>query len=669
MSLRRGFLILVGLLFVSQAYAVPHKPTTKPAVRAAKPSPSQGKTRTSPSKMVFFPEPSQGMVADLNLSKILGFFAKEVPALQKEHHLVGSTLSVVYQGKVVLLRGDGFADQAKKQDVDPKKTLFRVGSISKLFAWTAVMQLVEAGKIDLSADIRKYVPKLAIPSTFSTPITMAHLMAHTPGFEDILLGLFTKNPKELKSLEQAILSKIPMRVRPSGKWIAYSNYGTALAGYIVSQISGMPFERYVEEKIFRPLQMKAASFSQLDTAKSADMSKGYAYQGKDPKSKKPMWKEQGFEFISLSPAGAMAASAEAMAHFMLAHLQYGSFGGQRILSEATAKNMQQTHFRMRPRARGFAHGFIEVNQASPRVIGHLGDTIYFHSVCVIFPQQQLGFFFSTNTSTGMKASFSLLQKFLARFTREVKGKTLAAKRSVPSASYLSQFTGSFTTNRRAESDMTKLVGLGTRTEVKLGEKPGQLEIFDFFKWKMVPHVEVEPDVFQEVDGSGRWVFLRDKKKKVYGVFGNLLPVMIFVRPPWYESLPLQIAILICFVFFLLLGLFARPIGFFTWFFTKSRPEGEERIAGLLGVGVLLGYLGFFVAGFFSASEDFIFEMPSRWPFLMLYLPILLSLGMVYFSVRSWTKGSWGILGRLFYTFFVVSMLAFAWFLSYWRVLA
>lgn len=673
--MERSIRKLGWLLVLACAGVVNASPPSKPPMRRAESRPVETKETNklaasqAPANGAAGSEATLGMRSDMSEQTLRKFFEAQIPRLTKKHHLAGATFSVVYRGKILLQQGIGEADRESKRKVDPNKTLFRVGSISKLFTWIAVMQLVEAGKLDLHTDIQRYLPKLKLPATFGKPITIAHLMSHTPGFEDILLGLFTKDPKALKPLEQAVLERIPLRVRPPGESVAYSNYGTTLAGYLVEQVSGVPFEKYVQQKIFDPLGMTDATFSQIDTAKSAAMAKGYTFLGKDAKHQQPTWKPQGFEYISQSPAGAMSASAHAMARFMLGYLQGGALEGKRILREETIRRMDQAHFRPHPKARSFAHGWIEINRQNPRIIGHLGDTIYFHSACFLVPSEQLGVFFSTNTSTGMMASFSLATAFLKRFARSIEGRALAARRPVPSKEYLSQFAGVFATNRRSESDMTKLAGLGMRVEARVSETVGQLEIFDFLQGKQIKHIEVEPDVFQEVEGLGRWIFLRNKQKQVVGLFGNGFPVMTFVRPPWYESTLLNVGIVVLFLLCLLMGLFARPTGIWGWLMAKSRLQGEERTAGLFGLGVLVGYILFFLSILATISDDFIFEIPRRWVFWLPYLPMLLTIGMLYYAVLVWRWSLFGWIGRGFYTLFAVSASAFGWFLMYWKIVA
>ncbi len=109
-------------------------------------------------------------------------------AEMRSHSIASATVSVVKDGELFFAKGYGYADRESRRPVDPERTLFRPGSISKLFTWTAVMQLVEQGKIDLDADVNEYLTDFRIPDTFPEPITMEHLMTHTPGFEDGGLG-------------------------------------------------------------------------------------------------------------------------------------------------------------------------------------------------------------------------------------------------------------------------------------------------------------------------------------------------------------------------------------------------------------------------------------------------------------------------------------------------
>ena len=189
--------------------------------------------------------------------------------------VAGAVVVVVKNGETVLAKGYGYADVAAHAPVDPDRTLFRPGSTSKLFTWTAVMQLVEQGKLDLDRDVNTYLD-FRLPERDGTPITLRNIMTHTAGFEEKVKDLIADDPAQLVPLRAYVAQGIPVRIFKAGTTPAYSNYATALAGYIVQRVSGQSFDDYVDAHIFKPLGMAHSSFRQpLPAALAADASKGY----------------------------------------------------------------------------------------------------------------------------------------------------------------------------------------------------------------------------------------------------------------------------------------------------------------------------------------------------------------------------------------------------------
>jgi CubicO group peptidase (beta-lactamase class C family) len=244
--------------------------------------------------------------------------------------IAGAVMVVVKDGNVLLAKGYGYADVAAKKPVDPAATLFRVGSISKLFTWTAVMQLVEQHKLDLDADINRYLD-FSIPPRDGKPITLRDLMTHTAGLEQVTKDLFVPDANSLISNEAWVKRWVPAQIHPVGEVPAYSNYGAALAGYIVQRVSGQPFDAYIEQHIFQPLDMQHASFRQpLPASLQADMALSY---------KSPHEPPHPFELIPAAPAEALSISGSDMARFMIAHLQYGRAGEAQLLEQPTVQAM------------------------------------------------------------------------------------------------------------------------------------------------------------------------------------------------------------------------------------------------------------------------------------------------------------------------------------------
>jgi CubicO group peptidase (beta-lactamase class C family) len=313
----------------------------------------------------------------------------------RDRNIAGATVSVVKDGKIFLAKGYGYADVKKKIPVNPETTMFRPGSVSKLVTWTAVMQLVEGGRIDLDTDVNTYLKDFKIPETFPEPITMKHLMTHTPGFEEKATGMGARTIEDLMPVGQFLQEYMPARVRPPGIITSYSNYGTALAGYIVEVLSGLPFETYVEDYIFKPLGMRHSTFRQPLPADLAEhMSVGYKFEN-------GVFKPEEFELIhGMTPAGALSASGTDMALFMITHLQKGRFGEIRILEEETANLMHSQLFTHDPHIVGNAHGFWEMRYNDIYALEHGGDTLLFHSFLVLIPEQNTGFYVSYNSVGG-----------------------------------------------------------------------------------------------------------------------------------------------------------------------------------------------------------------------------------------------------------------------------
>ncbi|HLE55684.1 MAG TPA: serine hydrolase domain-containing protein, partial [Rhodothermia bacterium] len=272
-----------------------------------------------------------------------------VPLQLEQDDIAGATISIVKDGQLLFAKGYGYADVEKKHPVVADATLFRPGSISKLFTWTAVMQLAEQGKLDLDRDVNTYLD-FKIPEAFGKPITVKNLLTHTPGFEDVVKDLFVDASKQV-SLGQYLKTHIPRRIYPPGTVAAYSNYGAGLAGYIVERVSGRPFNQYVDENIFKPLVMTHSTFEQpLPNSLAAQMSKGYRSASDGPKP---------FEAVGPGPAGSLSSSSTDMARFMTAHLQQGQYAEARILRPETVSRMHSRLFELNPAANGMALGFYE----------------------------------------------------------------------------------------------------------------------------------------------------------------------------------------------------------------------------------------------------------------------------------------------------------------------
>lgn len=311
-----------------------------------------------------------------------------VPYALHRGDVAGAVVVVVKDGQVLLQKGYGYADVAARKPVSPDTTLFRTGSVGKLFTWTAVMQLVEQHRIDLDRDVNDYLD-FKIPPAFGKPITMRQLLQHTGGFEDHAKHLFVDDVRYQLPLDKYLKQNVPARIFAPGDLPAYSNYGATLAGYIVQRVSGEPYAEYLERHVFGPLGMQHSSFAQpLPAGLAAGMSKGYRLASAPPEK---------FELVNVFPAGGASNTGADMGRFMLAHLNEGRLGSAQILQPATAQLMHSQSFQATPPLPGFALGFYREDRNGHEVIAHEGDTNLFHTNLELILDQHVGFFISVNS--------------------------------------------------------------------------------------------------------------------------------------------------------------------------------------------------------------------------------------------------------------------------------
>jgi CubicO group peptidase (beta-lactamase class C family) len=333
-----------------------------------------------------------------------------VPYALKAGDMAGAVVIVVKDGTVLLQKGYGYADVSKKLAMDPEHTMVRIGSTSKLFTWTAVMQLVEKGQLDLDRNINDYLD-FTIPTDFGKPVTMRDLMNHRGGFEEGLKDVLWTNPHGVPSTEAYLKEhKRPMLFAP-GEVPAYSNYGASLAGYIVERVSKEPYERYIERHILTPLGMTHSTFDQpLPERFAAAVSKGYRTASAPPGP---------YELIVTRPAGSATTTAADMSRFMLAHLQDGRVGDATILQADTVKLMHSPSEKALPGFATMAHGFFLETHNGRTVLGHGGDTIYFHNEFDLLPEEGVGIQFTFNSRGREEAVYlaraSLFDGFMDRY--------------------------------------------------------------------------------------------------------------------------------------------------------------------------------------------------------------------------------------------------------------
>jgi CubicO group peptidase (beta-lactamase class C family) len=441
--------------------------------------------------------------------------------------IAGAVVVIVKDGRVLVEKGYGFSDVGKRTPVDPRTTLFRPGSVSKLFTWTAVMQLVEAGKLDLDADINRYLD-FPVTGRDGKPITLRNLMQHTAGFEEQAKDIISYDPHS-PSYETLLKQWVPERIFEPGTTPAYSNYGASLAGYIVQRVSGEPFDDYLDKHIFTPLNMKLSSFRQpLPPTLVPLVSKGYKVASGEP---------DPFEIVGPAPAGALTSSGEDMAHFMIAHLQDGEYDGQRILSAATARLMHDSPATFLPPLNRMELGFFETNINGREVIAHLGDTEDFHTSLHLFLKDNVGFYVSFNSLGKDGAADGLRSALFQDFADRYFPGTPSQQRIDPrtAAAHARAMTGSWTNSRGSRSNFLSVLDLVGQTRIGLDDKGGLLAPFLGLNGKPRHWVEVAPYLWDDLDSHERLGAKVVDGRPVRFSIDMLSAFMVFERPAWYRN--------------------------------------------------------------------------------------------------------------------------------------
>ncbi|HWF78066.1 MAG TPA: serine hydrolase domain-containing protein [Caulobacteraceae bacterium] len=472
-----------------------------------------------------------------------------MPTALKTARTPGAVVVVVKDGQVLLEKGYGFADWKKRTPVDPKTTLFRPGSTSKLFTWTAVMQQVEAGKLNLDADVNTYLD-FKIPPYQGKPVTLRLLMTHRAGFEETARDLLTYG-KAPPPLGEVMKRYVPPRFLTPDEGPAYSNYGASLAGYIVERVSGEPFNQYVQRHIFAPLGMTSSTFDQpLPATMAPHMATGYA-----------TWDQPGpgFEIVDMPPAGALSSTGDDMARFMIAQLQLGRCGSAQILQPQTAQAMHTTIWRAFPDLNGNALGFYQQNINGHRVVAHGGDTNFFHTDLSLFIDDNVGLFISVNArgkdGMGEFLRDKLFTEFADRYFPAAAPPPASSVDAATAKAHAAMIAGPYITTRRADSNFLALIQLIQPNVVK-ANADGSITAAPLGTAERF--VEVSPFLWQQFNGHDRIQATASGGKVTRWSSDSAAPIFVYVRPGGLAGAGLELPLTLASLGFLVLTALSWP---------------------------------------------------------------------------------------------------------------
>jgi CubicO group peptidase (beta-lactamase class C family) len=470
-----------------------------------------------------------------------------MPFTLKSNDIAGAVVVIVKDGQVLTQRGFGYADIAARKRVDPATTMFRAGSISKLFTWTAVMQLVEKGKIDLGADVNQYLDFKISPYE-GKPITMRNLLTHTPGLEEAFRGGI-RFSGQVPPLDEVLKRMLPERVYAPGTTPAYSNYGAGLASYIVQRISGIPFEEYIERNIFAPLDMTHASFRQPLPAQLAPfMAQGYPKASEEAKP---------YELISIPGAGSLAVSAADMAKFMISHLNQGAG----LMKPETALLMHDPSHVTVPGTDRMALGFYEMQVNGLSAIAHGGDLNFFHSDLWIFPTKDVGLFVSFNSAGEHGPTEFIRVKLFEQFAdRYFPPASAAPPVELPTAKeHARMLAGSYISSRASLSNFVDAANFIGQVKITL-DKDGRPSVPEILGGPPREWFEIAPFVWQDAYGHGRLGAIVENGRVARWSFDPVSPFMVWDRAPWYRDAAWLMPVFVASLVLIVLTALSWPIG-------------------------------------------------------------------------------------------------------------
>jgi len=644
------------------------------------PALAQNSTATGTNELSASPQQQGGGPTDP--AELEAFLDELMAGYLEEHHIAGAAVAVVKDGELLFTKGYGFADLESGTPVDPERTIFKLASNSKPFTWTAVMQLVEQGKLDLEADINTYLD-FQIPDTYPEPITLGDLMAHTSGFECLYAEILAHDADELVPAGEWLASHIPARVRPPGDVAGYANYNADLAGYIVARVAGIPFDQYIQENILDPLGMAyTTAQSPVPPELVPYQSVSYTYEDGDFQ----IYPDPDyFAQPAAVPGAGMAASALDMARFMIVHLQDGRYSDEnitdtRILEESTAQKMHSTLSTQDPRIRGNAHGLIDISDNGQWTIGHYGGAAFaeFNNAMLLLPDKNLGVFVAYN-SVGSDVLNTQHLGFMRAFFDHYFPAPEVAPIEPPAdfAEQAGRFTGSYRVTQAAYSNIEKVLGLFTRFVTISDPGDGTL-LWTFYGYEF-ELVEVEPLYFRQVGGDQMGgvdlVFREDGQGGITHMFSSFAPQWAFEKLNWYETPGFNMALLLTCVLIFLSLLIVALIGF-----VRDRRRGGDREPAPRGAHIarwiivvisalnLLFLVGTALWGMEAAVPFFGVSPIYRIVLLLPIIAAVLTVGALIYTVLAWKDSYWGVIGRVYYTLVTLASLAFVWFLNFWNLL-
>ncbi|MFL5537997.1 MAG: serine hydrolase domain-containing protein [Longimicrobiaceae bacterium] len=429
---------------------------------------------------------------------LAAFVDSVIGAEMRSEHVPGAAFVFVQDGRVVYQRGYGLANVAERRAADPETTIWRIGSISKTFTALAVAQLADRGRVDLRADVNRYLTRVHVPGTYPLPVSVRDLLTHTAGLDEIRPGTQAPTGGQVLPLADFLRPRLA-RVRPPGETISYSTYGITLAGELVEEVSGTSYERYLRENVWGPLEMRRTSVT-VPTELRRDLAMGYERQGDSLQA-------QEWEWYHTIPASSINSTAADMARYMVALLQRGRLGAARVLSDSAGDEMLRQQVAPHPRVPGVTLGLWEDYVGGLRVVEHGGNVAGFSSQMTLIPSENAGFFV-VNHFESSHLRDNLREALLRRLYPAARTRRPVPAPPVDFAARAGAYTGRYAWMTSCHTCTPRSVPLVLDVAVR-----DNALFIAGNRW-----IEVAPLLFVRHDGTGYIAFRTDPAGRVVAMF-------------------------------------------------------------------------------------------------------------------------------------------------------
>jgi CubicO group peptidase (beta-lactamase class C family) len=594
----------------------------------------------------------------LTADDLEGFLNQVVPEQLSRRKIAGAVVVAVADGAVLFSRGYGFADVENKIPMTADSTLVRPGSVSKLITAIAVMQLVERGKLDLDRDVNDYLDFHIPTPKGGLPVTLRLLLTHRAGFENHLKGLFLAGTKP-EPLATWIRESLPPRIFPSGNVPAYSNYGYALAGYVVERASGQRFQDYARSQILGPLEMDKSTFAQpLPREMASLLARGYLQSTAPPLPY--------FEVMPPSPAGGMSTTAADMGRLMLALLDGGRMNDTGVMRPGTLQQMMQPRVAADSVADQPLLGFEEEYAAGNIDVGKHGLTVGFVTELALLPAHHFGLFVSYNSASAGGVPTALIRAVAQRYFAKP---ALPLKPMATARADAEDLAGAYQISQREDSNFFRLPAL-LQQLIVTSSPDGRLSIFG------ESLQETSPLHFQGTDDF-HVQFQKSVAPPGVSLRSSAVPLALeWQRVPWYLNvrvvLPVVAAAIATAVATLLLWPVAallrrrrrRPFGN-----TQNDRRRHLWVRAVLGVDVLTLIGVLLLAG---VAAD-ITRFNSKLDPALVALYVFAWLGSagaalaMWVALRFWRERVGTHWARIHHTLLAASAAVLAWFFVTWHI--